>query len=360
MFREGEIRVKLALQGGRIRAARIASTRAPLPDRITQARPADEVARTLPLLYSICAQAQAAAAVGALDAARGRCVDTAALRVRGASVRRETVIELLSRLLLDWPRLLGSTPAIAPLARIRQSPAAECLAVCAEVAQQHVYGCAAEDWFEAVRGPGLVRWIEQSVTAPAECLRQLQREAPGLGASDIEPMPAADTDAIAAMLPPFGAGADFSVVPHWHGRPVETGPLARRAADPLLAAWCEQHGNDVTARLVAQLVDLACWLTQDEVQAVAASQAALAPGLGLGAAQTARGLLLHQAQVEDDRVVHYRIVAPTEWNFHPDGPLVRGLVGRAVADAEAARRQAQWLVQALDPCVASEVEVVHA
>jgi len=61
-----------------------------------------------------------------------------------------------------------------------------------------------------------------------------------------------------------------------------------------------------------------------------------------------------------DRVEAYRIVAPTEWNFHPDGALVRGLIDRPAADADTACRDAALLVQALDPCVAYAIEVAHA
>ena len=87
---------------------------------------------------------------------------------------------------------------------------------------------------------------------------------------------------------------------------------------------------------------------------------ALAPGEGLGAVQTARGLLLHRARLADGRVAHYEIVAPTEWNFHPEGALVRGLRGLVTDDGAALEQQARLAVQALDPCVACAIEVGHA
>jgi Ni,Fe-hydrogenase I large subunit len=90
-------------------------------------------------------------------------------------------------------------------------------------------------------------------------------------------------------------------------------------------------------------------------------QHATTTGTGIGLAETARGLLVHQAQVAaDGRVERYRVVAPTEWNFHPDGALARGLVDRQVMDGAAARRDATLLAQALDPCVAFTVEVADA
>ena len=64
--------------------------------------------------------------------------------------------------------------------------------------------------------------------------------------------------------------------------------------------------------------------------------------------------------VRDERVVDYQIVAPTEWNFHPDGALPRGLAGLEVDDEPRLLRAARLAVHALDPCVASRIEVGHA
>ena len=76
--------------------------------------------------------------------------------------------------------------------------------------------------------------------------------------------------------------------------------------------------------------------------------------------ETARGLLLHCAEVRDERVTAYGIVAPTEWNFQPGGPLERSLAGLDARDAEALPRDAGLVVQSLDPCVACSVEVRDA
>jgi Ni,Fe-hydrogenase I large subunit len=81
---------------------------------------------------------------------------------------------------------------------------------------------------------------------------------------------------------------------------------------------------------------------------------------GLAAVQTARGLLVHRVRIDRGRVVDYRIVAPTEWNFHPDGALASGLArlpGRSPRELEL---QARIAVQSLDPCVACRVEVADA
>ena len=81
---------------------------------------------------------------------------------------------------------------------------------------------------------------------------------------------------------------------------------------------------------------------------------------GLAWLQTSRGLLIHYAEVENGAVADYRIVAPTEWNFHPDGALTRGLPGKAATSEQQARRHAELLLLALDPCVGYEVGITHA
>jgi Ni,Fe-hydrogenase I large subunit len=83
----------------------------------------------------------------------------------------------------------------------------------------------------------------------------------------------------------------------------------------------------------------------------------LADGSGLAWVDNARGLLIHQVRLAGDRVQQYRIVAPTEWNFHPTGALHRALQGAPVADAAAAQQLAERLVHSLDPCVACRVEL---
>jgi len=356
MFREGELAVRLRLQDGQIRSVQIDSTRAPLPPQLTRGRPADQVACALPLLFSICARAQAAAAAGALDAARGRAPDEATQRQRSDEVRCEAAVELLSRLLIDWPRVMGATPDVSAVAQARQAKPPPALGIYRGIARDRIYESDPEQWLAEPTLAALDRWIASATTLPAQLLGRLQREAPGLGRSDVRSMPYACGAAIRAMLPSFDADPGFSRLPDWHGVPVETGALARRASHPLVAAFAQRDGNSIAARYVAQLVDLATLLTEVHHSHVVRQHVA-GPGIGIGLAETARGMLLHQAEVAPDaRVERYRVIAPTEWNFHPAGALTQGLMDRRVADATAARRDAMLLAQALDPCVPVMVE----
>lgn len=357
MLREGDISIRLALQDRRIAAVTVASTRAALPARLTCGREAAAVAQMIPLLFSVCARAQGAASAAALEAARRTEPDDVARDSLDRAVRTEIIIELFTRLLIDWPRALGLEPQVATIARLRQASAATREQACVSAAHDHVFGTDPEAWVAATTLPALSDWIDRGITPPARVLRIVERDALDLGRSSVSLMPAEAVKSLPDVVPSLDDG-DFARSPTWHGQPVETGPLARRSQHPLVKAYMERYGNTVAARLVAQLVDLAHWLRPSDEIAVHTHQ--LAPGLGLGAAQTARGLLLHQAEVCDGRVQRYRIVAPTEWNFHSDGALSQGLLGRRVADRTAAWSDATLLAQALDPCVAFTVEVGDA
>ena len=147
---------------------------------------------------------------------------------------------------------------------------------------------------------------------------------------------------------------------------VETGALPRMRDDHLVADVQRRFGNAVGTRMVARLAELAAQIEElsgtatgpvspSRIQAIA-----LGDGEGLAAVETARGLLLHRARVRAERVVDYQIVAPTEWNFHPEGALPRGLEGLELDDDVHLSRAARLAVHVLDPCVGSRIEVGHA
>ena len=78
----------------------------------------------------------------------------------------------------------------------------------------------------------------------------------------------------------------------------------------------------------------------------------LAPGQTLAWCEMARGLLLHWVQLDAEGAVQdYRVLAPTEWNFHPDGALGRAVAALAPLETAAARA----LAAAFDPCVVCTV-----
>jgi Ni,Fe-hydrogenase I large subunit len=96
-------------------------------------------------------------------------------------------------------------------------------------------------------------------------------------------------------------------------------------------------------------------LVQDAPQDPLLSSGALALGEGSAMAwcEMARGLLVHWVQVDaSGGVLDYRVLAPTEWNFHPQGALAQVMAGLSSDDV----RSARCLAAAFDACVDCRIE----
>jgi Ni,Fe-hydrogenase I large subunit len=119
--------------------------------------------------------------------------------------------------------------------------------------------------------------------------------------------------------------------------------------------------NGLSARLLARLAELAVLPAQlRRPLANGIRSASPRDGVGLAAVETARGTLIHRVELDGEKVMRYRIVAPTEWNFHPRGAFPRGLAGMPARNEGELRQAAALLAHALDPCVAYETRIVDA
>ena len=140
---------------------------------------------------------------------------------------------------------------------------------------------------------------------------------------------------------------DFIAAPLWASAPAESSPFTRQSGQALVADLTREQGNGLLTRLAAQLVELAVILAGLPVRLAAlaaggdgpgekangigggAAKASLPDGVGLVQVQAARGLLVHRVAIQAGRVADYRILAPTEWNFHPQGAAALDRGGRA-------------------------------
>ncbi len=328
-----------------------------LTSRYLEGKPPQAVAPVLSRLYALCGWGQSTAAESAVAAAAGE-----AAKVDALPLRAEAVLESLWRLRIDLPALFGIPPDLTGLADLRRALATAASDAAAwpgliaalqgalEPGLPDRFPEAAADWDEWLTGPSplarlLVRFPEFDAPVPAPF---------SLAPDSLE--------RLAVRL----ADPAFAERPDLNGAPAETGALARCREKPLIRALLRREGATPRVRFAARLLELSnapaeLWRLLDG-GAEERLMGALSPepGVGIGWAETARGLLIHRAEVAAGRIVRYRIVAPTEWNFHPDGALTMGLLGQPAADDEAARRHAELAVLALDPCVPYTIEVRHA
>ena len=354
---EGVLLVTLTRRGDELAGVAIHSTRPHLADKLLHGHDPGDAAHRIGLIFSLCGRAQRVACEAACAVASG--AKPARQEEHERAILLEMAREHAWRLLVDWPEQAGQAPDRDGLARLNQTLVkaperfAEALEACLNVS---LLGEAPQTWlardlagFEAWRGRGATRTAALFGGLPETNLSVDCPLLPGLGDLD----EASVRELARLALENHG----FAARPLWHGNPAETGALARRHATPLLAEWLARHGRGVGARMLARLYELA--IIPARLRGAGSGDLlrawCIAPGTGVAAVETSRGLLLHVARLESGKIADYRIVAPTEWNFHPAGPLFQALAGLPAAGDLAAR--ARLLAQSLDPCVDYQVEV---
>ena len=376
---EGEIQVTLHWDGRRTQGVTVRSTRPSAAARVAVGRRPADAARLLPTLFAVCGHAQRAAATAALCAAGA---DLEAAAPTAAAVQLEAVQEGFWRLLIDLPRALGLATETAAVAAVRarvaraiehvhawpeaaRATVGEAATALDAAAREFVYGHEPAAWLADMDLATYDRWRAAGETLPARALSTLAQLAPRLGRSDTPPMPDIEGSGWGSVVHALQHEPEFASLPTWDGVAVETGPLSRQRDQRLVAALIARDGRSAGTRVAARLVELALLLGSlprgEDTPSNVVRSWRLDPQTGIAAVQTARGLLLHAARIDGERIADYRIVAPTDWNFHPDGALARGLVGLEADDAGTLAQRAGLAVVALDPCVAFRIEVAgHA
>lgn len=355
MSAAGEIQLRVRWDGARTSGALIVNSR-PLAARVLCGRSAREAAGLAPALFALCARAQGAAARAATGVAmRGEFRPDAAGEV---AVAAEMAQEHCWRLLLDWPQLLGAAPRRDRFANVhrllaagdsgRPAAAAELDALFAESG----LGAQARDVGQLAAAAREAGELGRVLAALIEWERALSARPAG-GAT----MPLRPARAWGAALRGALPAADFCQRPVLDGEPVESGAIARSPdGSPARMLW--SAGLRIAARVAARIAELdglSRRLRGEDAGWPLVDAAPLGELAALARVETARGLLVHAVRVAEDRVADYAIVAPTEWNFHPQGPFVAELRQRGMADAAQALSFARRLALALDPCVAWSV-----
>lgn len=348
---------------------------ASLMRRLTEGRHARLLPDLVAAVFTMGAQAQGSTTRRAVAAALGLGDSPATLEGEQLALRLSTAREHLQRLALDLPQQLPwsasdptwlrDAPVFSLPARAQASDLTAFQHIDAALRpwlERRVLGMPADAWlarwnqspegwmheWACRRGLALHGWWR----AAAEACRGLQLPCRPLLLPP-DPQPALREWAAAMATDP-----DFPERPLWQGRPAETGPWTRRgrsvAEQPALGVW---H------RLGARLADLAHIALGGSLDMGCLN---LASGEGMAWCEMSRGLLVHWVRldgpagdIEQARVQAFRVLSPTEWNFHPEGALAQALRQRAFTNA-----QTRVVVAALDPCIrcdmADEAGASHA
>ncbi|WP_374677203.1 hypothetical protein [Piscinibacter sp.] len=226
--------------------------------------------------------------------------------------------------------------------------------------ERRVLGLPAQEWlqrWQAAPEAWLDEWSAQRDHPLAAWLRGVRSAARAV-TLPCRPLPllAAGEPGLRALAASLAADPDFAEQPLWQGLAAETGPWTRHGrsvdASESLSLW---------QRLGARLADL---VQLSLGGSLACGALTLAPGEGIAWTEMSRGLLVHWVRLEDGpqapdtaRAAAYRVLAPTEWNFHPHGALAEALRSRRLDAA-----QARLAAAALDPCIHFDIaeEPAHA
>jgi hypothetical protein len=385
----GSLNIELERRHGRV-IGNIGSSRPVAASRVFLGKRVEETTVGLPALFSICATAQACACASAFEAALGLSPEPRVTRLRRLLVDAETVKEHLWRMLLDWPGFLGQPPRARGMSAVMgayaglrtalraeglfrpgagavepdASAAGAALGELARLSADQILGAPPADWLERTRTPAdLLAWAGDTDTPAAGLMREVRaRGWTSLGRNPTAALPRLRV----ADLEPLLGGADadrFVALPLWLGRPRETSPFTRQRGQAPVAALTKALGNGLLPRLAAQLLELAS--LQRGLRAGLGNRdgpdeppaAPVGGGVGIALVPAARGMLAHRVRLDSGRVADYRILAPTEWNFHPRGVVAQGLSALPDADAEDLALRASLFVTAVDPCVEYHVTV---
>ena len=379
---EGKIAIQMTLGTTAVESVHIESRRLLHTARVLHGRTMAEAVQMVPRIFSLCGTAQACAAAQACEQASGIEPPHGVDALREALVDMESLREHLWRILLDWPGFYGGEPQREAMAKVIQLaadyraaitgsgdpflPGAEpatadaeraqaALTQLAELLHRVVFALPAPQWLALQETTKLAQWAQQRETIPARLIRKLlEEEWSGSGACQVPALPQLEAAELAQAM-----GDDvFIERPQWQGECRETGSLPRTHT-PLLSALRSDYGNGLLTRMAARLTEVALLWQKLDAGTTAISnnaQPVAADNTGIGQVAAARGQLVHRVELEDGKIRDYRILAPTEWNFHPQGVVARALAALR-GGKEQIEQQARLLINAIDPCVAYELHI---
>jgi hypothetical protein len=327
--------------------------------------------------------------VEALEQATGESAPPEIVHARRAIVLAEIAREHLWRIELDWSAYLGTAPRKATLAaaadfmgqfrkglfpngdmfepgggRLNEIPdeALEQVENLEDLLRRDIFSQPPEKWLALGTEEQLDYWARGSAFSAAGMLTRVTEEGlSGLGRAEVSGLPLLSVDALEKRFRATDAEA-FIEQPTWQGNAMETTAYTRQIKHPLLRNLGERHGNGLKPRLTARLIELG--KIPGRLRSVmhgggflTAGCGSSAPGTGISQLEASRGRLIHRVELDEGVVKRYRILAPTEWNFHRNGILVRGLTAIEADSIKALKRNTGLLVSAIDPCVGYSLEI---
>jgi Ni,Fe-hydrogenase I large subunit len=400
---EGQLDIDLYPQRENGTRVELSSSRPLHATKIFIGKTPEQVLSIIPLLFSICGVAQSRAALSAIEQNLSISSKAELETARDMLVLVENAKEHLFRLFIDWPQLFdlkisnNNMPYLSQVlskfkaalfhngdalslnselnTRFTDVDSLEINALIDQLdqyLQQHVFCQPTEDWIKIKDIHSLHEWSQQCDSVAAKSISFICEQGwASQGLTDCEHLPELDEN---FLLEKFSASnADqFIAKPQWQGYCYETSTLSRQFEQPLIKTLYKEFDSTLITRWVARLVELANIPQQlrDMLQQLSDNSTPPADNvinirsgkntrLGLAQIEAARGRLIHHVEIDNGIISKYQILAPTEWNFHPQGLVAKSLSSIASSNnnKEELEKLAHLVINAIDPCVGYQLRV---
>jgi len=369
--------------GGELRVANAAvcSERPFTISRLFERAPPEQIMARMSAVYGICRYAHLTAAARGFAAA-GHQISTETLMLLHIKARVEEIVEHAWRLFLELPQLLGQAPLAGPASGLQQ------FARTALASQNtgDLEKLITRQFSRLEKTLGMAGIPLNKEPASLKSWNQGDQPLPNLfrlvaalaGNSNHHSASAAheflsgfSKAEAQTMIKIIENEPEMIQRPRWNQSQPETGPLGQQANHPWLATRAGQQLPATLRRLAARLLSLkaqfqalrpgtACPLAEASAPETLHQFTSGPDTWILSQRQTARGLLLHQQTWCHGQLTHYRILAPTEWNFHPQGPCWQELQKLTGKNPSALIQKAKLACLGLSPCVPVKIAIEPA
>ena len=373
----GQLNIKIKWREGVVEQVDLTSSRPQKVTSLFNGKLLLDLLNLIPMLYSLCGIAQKIAALRAAENALDIRVSPEIDQGRNLLVQAETARELGLRLFADWyPDERGVKAELMkwfagvkneydwalqlnPISSRSVNPTdvADKLHAILEPALSKKIASETE---ENDKGDILESSVLQSLKAELESffsssqLVELKRGCPDLDIED----PTVQHKISESLK--SSKAYQFCAAPEINGEKFESSVYTRSLRFNKLK---NKEFNGGVKALLFRLNALECMLRSMPEQIKSGSKSSLiySDETGMGIVQAARGVLIHHMEldghsVSDSVITDYKIVAPTEWNFHPQGTFVKMLEGSRVS-LEQLPILVESLIRLIDPCVGWQLKL---
>lgn len=385
---EGQISINLYPEKVLHERVEITSSRPVHASKILIGKTPEQALALIPLLFNICGVAQSRVSLSAIQQALQLDQPAALETARDILVLSENAKEHLLRVFLDWPTLFGLKNKNHQLPYLSQLVATFKAALFEQSAaftldstlnndftqaehaineletylHEHVFCLPTEQWLAINNTDDLRQWAATADSVAASAVNNIcQQGWSSQGPSSCQPLPLLDASSLLEHMNASDA-AQFIAQPTWQGHCHETTALSRQMQQPIIHVLHQEFDNSLITRWTARLVEIALIPQQmqqllDNIKNKHSGATQNTAQLGVAQVEAARGRLIHRVSIKNGLISNYQILAPTEWNFHPQGLISQSLLHIDAKDKQELDQLTRLMINAIDPCVGYQLSI---